>query len=61
MCPDETLLYSTTPAEPVDINQFFPASIKAIEYYAGPPQTPIKYTRLNSACGILVIHTRGGR
>jgi hypothetical protein len=32
--------------------------IEAIEYYAGPAQTPLEYSRLNSQCGVLVIHTR---
>ena len=41
-----------------DINRFSPAEIEAIEYYAGPAQTPLKYSKLNSQCGVLVIHTR---
>jgi len=55
---DGTLLNAGTPAEPVDVNQFTTKSIEAIEYYAGPSQTPGRYNSLNSACGVLVIHSR---
>jgi len=55
---DGTLLNSTTPAEPVDINLFPPDGLEAIEYYSGPSQTPMQYARLNSNCGVLVLHTR---
>jgi hypothetical protein len=41
-----------------DINSFSPAEIEAIEFYTGPAQTPVKYSRLDSHCGVLVIHTR---
>lgn len=41
-----------------DINRFTPDQIEAIEFYAGPAQTPLEYSKLNSACGVLVIHTR---
>lgn len=41
-----------------DINAIPPSSIEAIEYYAGPATTPPKYSKLNSQCGVLVIHTR---
>lgn len=43
---------------PFDVNSLAPGQIEAIEYYAGPSQTPMKYSKLNSACGVLVIHTR---
>jgi len=32
--------------------------IAAMEYYAGPAQTPTRYSGLNSRCGVLVIWTR---
>lgn len=32
--------------------------IEGIEYYTGPAQTPMKYSVLNSQCGVLVIWTR---
>ncbi len=40
-----------------DINTIQVADIEAIEYYASPAQTPMKYAGLNSDCGVLVIHT----
>jgi hypothetical protein len=55
---DGALLNSSSPAEPVNLNEFFVGSVEAIEYYSGPAQTPNKYSRLNSTCGVLVIHTR---
>jgi hypothetical protein len=41
-----------------DINRFLPESVEAVEFYSGAAQTPAKYSRLNSNCGVLVIHTR---
>jgi hypothetical protein len=41
-----------------DLNTISPASIEAIEVYSGPSQTPAKYMKLNSDCGVMVIHTR---
>lgn len=55
---DNLLLNSSSPAEPVDLNEHLVNNIEAIEYYDGPSQTPSQYARLNSGCGILVIHTR---
>jgi hypothetical protein len=55
---DNALLNPGFPAQPVDLNQFFSQQIEAIEYYAGPAQTPARYSRLNSQCGVLVLHTR---
>jgi hypothetical protein len=40
-----------------DINSIPVAEIEAIEYYASAAQTPLKYSVLNSQCGIVVIHT----
>lgn len=40
-----------------DINSIAVSEIEAIEYYASPAQTPLKYSVLNSQCGVLVIHT----
>jgi hypothetical protein len=34
--------------------------VEAIEWYAGVSETPPKYGARNSACGIMVIHTRRG-
>lgn len=44
-----------------DLNLIAPTQIESIEYYAGPSQTPTEYARLNSQCGVLVIHTRRSR
>ena len=40
-----------------DINSIPVTEIEAIEYYASPAETPMKYAALNSQCGVLVIHT----
>lgn len=55
---DRQLLNPTSPAEPVDINQFPPEMIEAVEWFAGPSQTPMEYSKLNSRCGVLVLHRR---
>lgn len=55
---DGQLLNPTTPADPVNVNDFGVRSIEATEYYASPAQTPSRYSRLNSTCGVFVIHTR---
>jgi hypothetical protein len=55
---DEQLLNPTSPAEPININEFFSRGLEAIEYYAGPAQLPMQYSRLNSTCGVVVLHTR---
>jgi hypothetical protein len=43
-----------------DVNSIPPERIEAIEYYAGPSQTPARYSGLDSSCGVLVIWTRRG-
>lgn len=56
---DQTLVYRGEPREPLfDINSVSPVHIEAIEYYSGPGSTPLRYSRLNSQCGVIVIHTR---
>jgi hypothetical protein len=55
---DNTLMNPGQPSEPFDVNQFAADQIEAIEWYASPAQTPSKYARLNSACGVYVMHTR---
>jgi len=40
-----------------DINSIPVSEIEAIEYYATAAQTPMKYSVLNSQCGVVVIHT----
>lgn len=41
-----------------DINRILPQSLEAIEYYKSAAQTPLKYSTLNSQCGVIVLHTR---
>ena len=46
------------PTDPFDLNQISPQSIEAMEFYAGPAETPMKYSRSGSGCGVLVIWLR---
>jgi hypothetical protein len=46
------------PTEPFDISMIAPEQVEAVEFYAGPAQTPLKYSRMGSNCGVLVIWTR---
>ena len=43
---------------PFDVNSIPSTMIEAVEWYAGPSQTPTNYSTLGSDCGVLVIHTR---
>ena len=53
------MVYRGLDAEPLfDLNSLRPNSIEAIEYYVGPASTPMRYARMNSNCGVIVIHTR---
>jgi len=51
---------SREPTEPFDLRSVSPERIEAMEYYAGPAETPMKYSRMGSSCGVLVIWTRKG-
>lgn len=56
---DDRLVYRGEESEQVfDINSLKPSEIEAIEYYSGPGSTPARYSRQNSNCGVIVIHTR---
>jgi hypothetical protein len=55
---DNMLMNPSAPTEPYDLYNFSPEQIEAIEFYAGPAQTPARYANLNSNCGVMVIHTR---
>jgi hypothetical protein len=56
---DDHILYRGAEGEQLfDINTIAPSQIEAMEYYSGPSSTPFKYSRSNSQCGVLVIHTR---
>ena len=56
---DDILLYNGDERGVVpDINRIMASSLEAVEYYKSAAQTPMKYSRLNSQCGVLVLHTR---
>lgn len=46
------------PTQPFDLTTVVPESVESIEWYAGASQTPLKYARMASNCGVLVIWTR---
>lgn len=55
---DRVLLNPGVPTEPFNVNSISPDRIAAIEYYPGASSLPAEYSNLNSACGVMVIHTR---
>lgn len=55
---DGQLMNPGMPADPFDVNSIPTHQLEAIEFYSGPSQTPSKYSRLNSPCGVYVMHTR---
>jgi hypothetical protein len=56
---DDVLMNGATePTEPFDVNTIAPEQIEGIEFYAGAAQTPLKYSRMGSNCGVLVIWRR---
>lgn len=55
---DQQLLNPTTPAQPVNINEYFARDLVGIEFYAGPASVPPRLAGLNSNCGVVVLHTR---
>lgn len=55
---DGTLMNHGRPTEPFDANSIPLAQLEAVEYYAGPGQTPAQYSGLESRCGVLVLWTR---
>lgn len=56
---DRMLMYAGKKDEtPFDINTIPAEQVEAVEFYSSPAQTPPKYMTRNSACGVLVIHTR---
>lgn len=59
---DDILIYGNRPGdEPFNLNQLATSSVQAIEFYPGPATTPLRYSTLESQCGVLVIHTRRTR
>lgn len=55
---DHMLMHGKRGDPPFDVNSIPPEEIEAIEYYASAAVTPMEYSTLNSACGVIVIWTR---
>ena len=55
---DRMLVYGRPTDPPFDVNTILPEEIEGIEYYASAAVTPMEYSTLNSACGVIVIWTR---
>jgi hypothetical protein len=58
---DKMLIYGNRERfreEPFNLNSIRIEELEAIEYYTGAAQTPLRYSKLNSNCGVLVLHTR---
>ncbi len=56
---DNNPMYLGRDGEPLyNLNERLVMQIEAIEFYAGPSETPAKYNNLNANCGVLVVHTR---
>ena len=49
-----------TPTPPFEANELHADQIEALEWYAGASETPGRYAKLNSDCGVLVVHMRRG-
>ncbi|HVZ47947.1 MAG TPA: carboxypeptidase-like regulatory domain-containing protein [Gemmatimonadaceae bacterium] len=55
---DRTLLNPGSPTQPFDINSIPPTQVEAIEWFPSASSVPLEYNGLNSACGVLVLHSR---
>jgi protocatechuate 3,4-dioxygenase beta subunit len=55
---DDVLMNHGKPTPPFEANEIYSDQIEAIEWYAGPSETPARYAGLNSDCGVLVVHRR---
>lgn len=55
---DGMLMNHGHPTRPFEANYLYTDQIEALEWYAGPSETPGRYANLNSDCGVLVVHTR---
>lgn len=56
---DHALVYAGRRTEPLfNVNTLRPSDLEAIEFYAGPAQTPGEYAALDATCGVVVIWTR---
>ena len=55
---DGQLMNPSQPTEPFDVSAMAASQIEAVEYYASAAETPSRYAKLNSNCGVLVVHRR---
>jgi hypothetical protein len=55
---DGVLMNRGNPIPPFEASTMFADQMEAIEWYAGPAETPGRYSDLNAVCGVAVIHTR---
>jgi len=56
---DDVLMNGATePTEPFDISSIAVDQVEAVEFYSGPAQTPLKYSRMGSNCGVLAMWRR---
>jgi hypothetical protein len=44
--------------EAVNVGQFHPDMLQAVEIYLGPAETPIRYASGATSCGVIVFHSR---
>jgi hypothetical protein len=58
---DGVLQNPGSPTVPFDLASLSPDRIEAIEYHSGPATTPVRYSALTSACGVLAIWLRRTR
>jgi hypothetical protein len=56
-----TLMNRGNPTPPFEVDELYTEQIEALEWYAGPSETPGRYADRNSGCGVLVVHTRRSR
>jgi hypothetical protein len=55
---DGVLMNHGNPTPYFDLGATYADQAEAVEWYAGPSETPGRYSNLNAVCGVLVIHTR---
>jgi hypothetical protein len=55
---DAALMNPGNPTPYFDVATIYADNAEAVEWYAGPSETPGRYSNLNAVCGVLVIHTR---
>jgi hypothetical protein len=55
---DNALMNPGMPTPPFNLRDIPPTQIEAMEYYARPAEVPMKFSNLNSGCGVIILHTR---